>query len=87
VTNLEGAFYDLRLDGVLRNSLWGDLVLYHRLGWLRGGYGIRVPMHYLPGALLGWIDHRNPESGRLDHDDVRPPQVRANRVRAQILSR
>jgi hypothetical protein len=27
-----------------------------------------------------------PERGKLDYDDTRPPQVRANRVRAKILS-
>src|SRR5215208_7919216 len=39
-----------------------DLLLDHRLCWPRGGYGVRVPMHYLPGAILWSKDHRNPKS-------------------------
>src|SRR5919112_4542162 len=38
-----------------------DLLLDHRFGWPRGGYGVRVPMHYLPGAILWSKDHRNPK--------------------------
>src|SRR5919202_3385940 len=38
------------------------LLLYYRLRWLTGGYGVCVPMHYLPGALLGSKAHRNPQS-------------------------
>ena len=37
-----------------------ELLLYHRLCWLRGGYGVYVSMHYLPGAIFfGSKDHRN----------------------------
>src|SRR5215217_4729293 len=52
-----------------------------------GGYRILMPVHYLPDAILGSIDHRNPESRQLDHDDARPQQVRANGVRAKIFPR
>src|SRR5215217_1812097 len=52
-----------------------------------GGYRILMPVHYLPDAILGSIDHRNPESRRLDHDDASPQQVRANGVRAKIFPR
>jgi hypothetical protein len=43
-----------------------DLVLYQRLCCLSGGYGVCVPMHYLPGAILGSEDHRDPQSQRSD---------------------
>jgi hypothetical protein len=56
---LEELFYEVRIDGVLRTSLWGELALYHRLGRTRGGYGIRVPMHDLPGSLFGSKGHRD----------------------------
>src|SRR5215211_5184228 len=49
-------FCELRGDGVLRSSLWVKLLLDHRLCWLRSGYGVRVPMHNLPGAR----GHRGP---------------------------
>ena len=42
------------------------LVLYHRFRWLYARYGVRVPVHYLLGALLGSIDHRDPKSDRGD---------------------
>src|SRR5215203_1736798 len=51
------------------------------------GYRSLMLVHYLPDAILSSIDHRNRESRRLDHDDARPAQVRANRVRAKILPR
>src|SRR5215217_367742 len=38
-----------------------DLLLDHRLGCLRDGYGISVSVHYLPGAVFGSEDHRNPQ--------------------------
>jgi hypothetical protein len=48
-------FSEVRSKGV-------GLFLYHRLGWLRGGYGVRVSMHYLPLTLFFWAkDHRNPQ--------------------------
>ncbi len=47
-----------------------ELLLYHRLCGLSGGNGVRVPMHYLPGALFRSKDHRNPQSER---GDVLPP--------------
>ena len=37
----------------VRSSLLDELVLYHRLGRLSGDYGVRVPMHDLPGAIFG----------------------------------
>src|SRR3954470_23749014 len=43
-----------------------DLLLYNRLCRLGAGYGVRMSMHYLPGTLLGSIDHRNPKSDRSD---------------------
>jgi hypothetical protein len=43
-----------------------DLVLYQRLCCLSRGYRVCVPMHYLPGAILGSEDHRNPQSQRGD---------------------
>ena len=43
-------------------SLWKEeLLLYHRLCWLRGGYGVRVSMHHLPGAIFGSKGHRDPQ--------------------------
>src|SRR5919112_1054729 len=42
------------------------LLLYHRLCWPRGGYGVGVPVHYLPLSLLGPIDHRDPKRSRGD---------------------
>src|SRR5829696_3184582 len=42
---VEGEFSEVRSKG--------ELLLDNRLGWLWGGYGVRVPMHYLPGAILG----------------------------------
>jgi hypothetical protein len=30
-----------------------DLLLYHRLGWPSGGYGIRMSVYDLPGAIFG----------------------------------
>ena len=44
-----------------------------------------MPVHYLADAILSSIDHRNPESRQLDHDDASPAQVGANRMRAKIL--
>ena len=41
-----------------------ELLLYHRLCWLSRGYGICVPMHYLPVTFLRPKDHRNPKSER-----------------------
>ena len=79
---------ELRFNGVSRKfALRADLLLDHRLGRLGRGYGVRVPMHYLPGPILRSIDHRNLEKAKLDHDDARPPQVGANGVRPQILPR
>jgi hypothetical protein len=43
-----------------------ELLLDHRSCWLRGGYGVRVPMHYLPGAIFGSKDQSNPQSDRGD---------------------
>src|SRR5215212_8861921 len=46
------------------------LLLDHRLGWPRGGYRVRVPMHHLPGALFGPEDARDAKGhGR----DILPP--------------
>ena len=53
-------------ESALRSSLGVQLLLYHRLGRLRGGYGVGVTMHHLPGALFGPKDHRGPESPRGD---------------------
>src|SRR5215213_5573721 len=55
-------FTGVRGRGILRTSensvnakfaLRVDLLLYDRLRWLYGGYGVGVPMHDLPGALFG----------------------------------
>jgi len=43
-----------------------DLLLYDRLGWLRCGYGIGVPMHDLPLTVFGAKDHRDPKRERGD---------------------
>ncbi len=43
-----------------------DLVLYQRLCCLSRGYRVCVPMHNLPGAILGAEDHRDPQSQRGD---------------------
>jgi hypothetical protein len=45
------------------------LLLDHRLCWLSCGYGVRVPMHYLPLAVFGSIDHRN---SQVDRGNVLP---------------
>src|SRR3712207_4683719 len=47
-----------------------ELFLYHRLCWLSGGYGVRVPMHYLPGAIFRPKDRRNPHGNR---SEIFPP--------------
>jgi hypothetical protein len=41
-----------------------ELLLYYRFGWLGRGYGIGVPMHYLPLTLFWPKDHRNPQIKR-----------------------
>jgi hypothetical protein len=51
------------------------------------GYRSLMPVHYLADALLGSIDHRNPEREQLDHDDASPAQVGANGVHAKIFPR
>ena len=64
---VEGEFSEvgLPLYGVLRSSLGADLLLYDRLGRLRRGYGIRVPVHHLLGAIFFRSkDHRDPQSER-----------------------
>ncbi len=38
-----------------------ELFLYHRLCWPRGGYGVCVTMHYLPGAIFRSKGHRDPQ--------------------------
>ena len=43
-----------------------DLLLDHRLCWLRGGYGVCVPMHNLPLTVFRSKDHRSPHSVRGD---------------------
>jgi transposase len=55
---------ELRLHGVLRRSLRIELLLDHRLCWLRGGYRVRMPMHNLPPAVFRSKDHRNSQSER-----------------------
>ena len=52
---------EFRLYGVLGSSLREELVLYHRLCWLRGSYGVCVAMHYLPGSLFGSKGPRDPQ--------------------------
>src|SRR5215208_3254002 len=63
-------FTQVRGRGIMRTSrlrssekvaLRVDLPLDHRLGWLRGGYGVRVSVHHLPGAILRSKDHRGPK--------------------------
>jgi hypothetical protein len=56
-------YAEILLYGVLRSSLSKgvELLLDHRFGWLSGGYGVRVPMHHLPGAIFWSKDHRNPQ--------------------------
>jgi hypothetical protein len=48
--SLEGVFSEVRIDGVLGSPLRVGLLLDHRLCWLRGGYGLCVSVHNLPGA-------------------------------------
>src|ERR671912_647274 len=43
-------------------ALRGDLLLYHRLCWLRGGYGVRMSVHDLPSAIFGPEDARDAQS-------------------------
>src|SRR5215211_6038559 len=44
----------------------GELLLDHRLRWLGAGYGVRVSVHYLPGAIFSPKDRRNPHGNRGD---------------------
>jgi hypothetical protein len=39
-----------------------ELLLDHRLCCLSGGYGVCVPMHYLPLTVFRSKDHRSPQS-------------------------
>jgi hypothetical protein len=70
--SVEGEFceVDLPLYGVLKSSkrfaLGLELLLYHRFGWPSGSYGVRVPMHHLPGAVFGSKDHRDPQIAGCD---------------------
>src|SRR5215216_3290392 len=41
-----------------------ELLLDHRFGSLRGGYGVCVPMHYFPSTILGPKDASNPQGNR-----------------------
>src|SRR5829696_8551271 len=50
---VEGEFSEVRSKG--------ELLLDHRLCWLSRGYGVRVPMHYLPATILWSKDHRSPK--------------------------
>src|SRR3712207_8824636 len=43
-----------------------ELLLDHRFCWLRGGYGVCVSVHYLPGALFKSKDRRDPHGNRGD---------------------
>jgi hypothetical protein len=43
------------------------LFLYHRLGWASSGYRVCMPMHHLPGAILGSKGHRDPQSAGGDN--------------------
>src|SRR4051812_841772 len=43
-----------------------ELLLDHRLCWLRGGYGVCVTMHHFPLAVFGPKEGRNPQSERRD---------------------
>ena len=36
--------------------------MYHRLCWLRGGYGVRMSVHDLPSAIFGPEDARDTQS-------------------------
>ena len=54
----------------MKFALRVGLLLDHRLGWLRSGYGVCVPMHCLPGILLKPKDRRNPHGNR---GDIIPP--------------
>jgi hypothetical protein len=51
---------------LLGSSLRVDLLLDHRLCWPSGGYGVRVSVHYLLGALFRPKDARNPHAKRSD---------------------
>jgi hypothetical protein len=53
------AFWEVRSKGV-------GLPRDHRFDWPRGGYGVCVTMHDLPGALFRSKDHRNPQIERRD---------------------
>src|SRR5215212_5409468 len=53
-------------SGDSAKSATGELLLYHRFGRPRGGYGVGVTMHHLPGAILRPEDHRDPQSPRGD---------------------
>ena len=58
---------ELRLYGVLKKfALRVGLLLYDRLGWLSGGYGVCVTMHYFPLSLFRPKDRRNPHGNRAD---------------------
>src|SRR5918997_6424141 len=43
-------------------ALMVGLLLDDRLCWLRSGYRVCTPMHYLPSALFRSKDRRNPQS-------------------------
>jgi hypothetical protein len=58
-----GALPTFALTASSRNvRLRVGLLLDHRLGRLWGGYGVRVPMHDLPGTLFGPEDARDTQS-------------------------
>src|SRR5829696_7177618 len=58
---------ELRFNGVLRSSRRLELLLDHRLCWLRGSYGVRVAVYDLPLAVFFWPeDHRDPKGERGD---------------------
>src|SRR5215216_997445 len=50
--------------GSKKFTLGVGLLLYHRFGRLRSGYGVCMPMHDLPLTLLRAKDHRGPQSKR-----------------------
>jgi hypothetical protein len=50
-----------RLGYSRKSAIRVGLLLDNRLGWLWGGYGVRVPMHYLPATILWSKDHRSPK--------------------------
>jgi hypothetical protein len=52
-----GEFFN-RLGYSPKFALGMGLLLDHRLGWLSGGYGLRVSVHHLPLTLFGSKDHR-----------------------------